>query len=102
VVVIFGVWEIVLGEDRSAGGLRVTGEGNVLAGDVGRRAPHFDVRAIRLETARERVLPFAVVMPMAAISTAAAAATPAAMLLTLPHRLPFFPRRVCACPSTPE
>jgi len=95
-VVVFGVLEIVLGENGIARGLRVPGEGDVLGGDVGRRTPDFDVRAIRLEAARERVLPFAVMMTMAAIATAAAAATPAAMLLTLPHRLPFFPRRVRA------
>jgi hypothetical protein len=47
-------------------------------------------------------LPFAVMMSVAAIATAAAAATPAAMLLTLPHRLPFFPRRLLACSGTPE
>jgi len=107
-IVVFGVLKVILGEDGVAGGLCVPGKGDVLGGDVRRRAPDFDIRPIRLEAARERVLPFAVVMsmtamiPMAAIATAAAAATPAAMLLTLPHRLPFFPRRVRACSSTPE
>ena len=95
-VVVFGVLEVVLGEDGIAGGLRIAGEGDVLGGDVGRRTPDFDVGAVRLEAARERVLPFAVVMMLAAVATAAAAATPTAMLLTLPHRLPFFPRKVRA------
>ena len=42
-------------------------------------------------------MPFALIVAavigMAAIATTAPAATPAAMLLTLPHRLSFFPRR---------
>jgi hypothetical protein len=101
-VIVFGVLEVVLGQDGIARGLRVASERDILASDVRGRAPDLYIRTIRLKAAREWVLPFAVVMIVAAITTAAAAATPAAMLLTLPHRLPFFPRRVLACPSTPE
>jgi hypothetical protein len=105
-VVVLGMLQIVLGEDRVTGGLGISGEGDVLRRNICRRAPDLHVGAVRLEAARERVLPFAVMLTMATMAaiatTAAAAATPTAMLLTLPHRLPFFPRRVCACSGTPE
>ena len=84
-VVVFGVLEIVLGENRITRGLRVASQGDVLLGNVRRSSANLYVRSVRLEAPGKRVLAFALVMVVILV----VAPAPASMLLSLPHRLPF-------------
>jgi hypothetical protein len=99
-VVVLCMLQIVLGQHRVAGKLRIPRQRHVLLGDVSGRAAHFHLRPVRLEAARERVLALAlvtaVVLPVAAAVTpamtatvAVVAAATAPVLLTLPHRISF-------------
>jgi hypothetical protein len=96
-VVVFGMLEIVLGQNRVAGGLGVAGQLHVFFSDVRRIAANFDIGTSRLEAPSQRVLAFAVVVIVAAALVMAAAvavaivrsATASAILLSLPHGLPF-------------
>ena len=54
--VVLGVLQIVLGEHRVAGRLRIASERQIFLGDMRRRAPDFHIRAIGFETARKRIL----------------------------------------------
>lgn len=84
-VVVFGVLEIVLSENRITRGLRVASQGDVLLGNVRRSSANLYVRSVRLEAPGKRVLAFALVMVVILV----VAPAPASMLLSLPHRLPF-------------
>jgi hypothetical protein len=76
--------------------LSVTRELHVLFGDMGRIAADFDIRSRGLEAPSQRVLAFAVVIVAAALVMIGAvavvvicSATASAILLSLPHGLPF-------------
>jgi hypothetical protein len=91
-VVVFGMLEIVLGQNRVAGGLGVAGQLHVFFGDVRRIAANFDIGTSRLEAPSQRVLAFVVAALVMAAAVAVAivrSATASAILLSLPHGLPF-------------
>lgn len=90
-IIMLGVLQIILGQNRITRGLGVPCERNVFLRDVGGRAPHFHVGPIRFEAADQRVLAFAmVIVPVAMVAmSVAVAATAASVLLSLPHGLPF-------------
>ena len=95
-VVVLSVLEIILGQNPIAGRQRVAGQRDVLLGDVGGRTAHLHVRSRAFETARQRVLRFAVVVAAIVIVVVATAA--ATILLSLPHGLPFTLRWFVVCP----
>ncbi len=72
-VVVLRMLEVILGQNRIAGGLGVSRQGHVFLSDVRRCPTDLHVGSVRLEVARERILMFAVT----------AASTP--VLLSLPH-----------------
>jgi hypothetical protein len=74
--VVLGVLQIVLGEHRIAGRLRIASERQIFFGNMCRGATDLHIRAVGLETARKRIL--ALPIPVAAT---------AAILLSLPHCL---------------
>ena len=84
-VVMLGVLQVVLSQNRVTGRLRVACERDVLLSDMSRRAAQFDVRPRTFEATRQRVLTFAVLVIIVVIIVAAAAAS--AVLLSLPHGL---------------
>ena len=88
-VVVLGVLEIVLSQDRIARGLGIAGERQIFLGDVRGRTPDLDVGTIGLKAARQRVLlVFPVAVVVALTITVAIVIWPtatAAILLTLPH-----------------
>jgi hypothetical protein len=95
-VVVFGVLEIVLSQNRIARCLRIACQCDILFRHVGRCAAYFYVGTVALKTARERVLALtvvviAIVVAVALMMATAAAvivtATASAVLLSLPHGL---------------
>ena len=78
-VVVLGVLQIVLGEHRVAGRLRVASERQVFLGNMCRSAPDFHVGTIGFETARKRILALSIPVVIVAAT--------AAILLSLPHCL---------------
>ena len=58
--IMLRVLEIVLLRNRISRRLRITRKLQVFLGNVGRRAPHFDVRSVRLVHPRERIVTLAV------------------------------------------
>ena len=88
-VVVLGVLEIVLSQDRIARGLSIACERQIFLGDVCGRTPDLDVGTIGFKAARQRVLlVFPVTVVVALIITVAIVIWPtatAAILLTLPH-----------------
>jgi hypothetical protein len=87
-IVMLGVLEIILSQHRIAGRLRVARECQIFLGNMRRRAANFYVRAVRLETARQRVLlmlPVAIVALMIVVAIIIWPTATAAILLTLPH-----------------
>ena len=91
-VVVFGVLQVVLGDNAVAGALRVTSELRVFLGDVLGSATDLYVWAGAVVAPRQRIATLAVEIVVIVISTAAAAvivvATPATalVLLSWPHR----------------
>jgi hypothetical protein len=81
-VIVLGVLKIIFRQHRIAGRERVTSQRNVFLGNVRRRATDFHIRPRTLEAAHQRVLGFAVVVVVVPTATAA-------VLLSLPHGLPF-------------
>ena len=77
--VVLGMLQIVLGEHRVAGRLRVAGERQIFLGDMRRGAADLHIRAVGFETARKRIL----ALPIPVVVVAASAA----ILLSLPHCL---------------
>jgi hypothetical protein len=49
--VVFGMLEVILCQHRVAGRLSIPRQGEILLGDVSRRAPDFHIRAVRLKAA---------------------------------------------------
>lgn len=93
-IIVLSVLQIILCEYGVARRLSIARQSHVLLGYVGRGAAQFDVRPIALKAAGGRVLAFAVAILMAVIvvvivAIRVAAAT-SAVLLSLPHGLPFF------------
>lgn len=90
-VVVLGVLEIVLSENRIARRQRITRQRQVLIGDRLGRAGDFSVRTVAVVGARQRVLGLALVVmtpTAAALMSAAVAPAPAPpVLLSLPHRV---------------
>ena len=91
-IVMLSMLQIILGQHRVAGQLRISGERKILLGNVGRRSADLNFGPVRFEASRKRILPFAmmttVVLVVASAMTVVAPAT-APVLLTLPHRIPF-------------
>jgi hypothetical protein len=85
-VVMLGVLQVVLSQNRVTGRLRVACERDVLLSDMSRRAAQFDVRPRTFEATRQRVLTFAVLVIIVVVIIVAAAAA-SAVLLSLPHGL---------------
>jgi hypothetical protein len=81
-VIVLGVLQIVLGQDRIARRVSVPGHRHVLLGHVRGRAPDLDVRAIALEAAGQGVLTLAAWIVAIVVSAATSA-----VLLSLPHGL---------------
>jgi hypothetical protein len=75
-VVVFCVLQVIFRQHLIAGCDGIPCQGHVLFGDMRRCSTDLYVRPIRLEIARQRILPFAI----------ASATTP--VLLTLPHEAP--------------
>lgn len=93
-IIVLSVLQIILCEYGVARRLSIARQSHVLLGYVGRGAAQFDVRPIALKAAGGRVLAFSVAILMAVIvvvivAIRVAAAT-SAVLLSLPHGLPFF------------
>jgi hypothetical protein len=80
-VVVLCVLEIVLSQNRIAGRLSVPGQGHVFLGNMSGRAAQLHIGTVALETPRQRVLAFALLI----VLIVAAAAS--AVLLSLPHGL---------------
>lgn len=87
-IVMLGVLQIALRQHWIAGRLRITGKRDILLGDMRRRAADFYVRTVALKAARQRILALAI----------ASAAT--AVLLSLPHGLPFSIINLTTCSFT--
>ncbi len=91
-IVVFGVLKIILRQHLITGRFRIPCQRDILLGDMGGRAANLDIRPVRLERPGQRILTFAVLLvttiAVVIIIIAAAAAT-AAMLMSLPHGLPF-------------
>lgn len=85
-VVMLGVLQVVLSQNRVTGRLSVACERDVLLSDMSRRAAQFDVRPRTFEATRQRVLTFAVLVIIVVVIIVAAAAA-SAVLLSLPHGL---------------
>ncbi len=85
-IVVLGVLHIVLSEHRITRRQRVTRQRHVFLGDVGGRTAKLNVRPRALEATSYRILRLAVAIIVVAIVATPAAA---AILLTLPHWLPF-------------
>lgn len=85
-VVMLGVLQVVLSQNRVTGRLRVACERDVLLRDMSRRTAQFDVRPRTFEATRQRVLTFAVLVIIVVVIIVAAAAA-SAVLLSLPHGL---------------
>jgi hypothetical protein len=77
--VVLGMLQVILGEHRVAGRLRVAGERQIFLGDMRRGAADLHIRAVGFETARKRIL----ALPIPVVVVAASAA----ILLSLPHCL---------------
>jgi hypothetical protein len=77
-IIMLGMLQIVLRQDRISGRLGVTRQRHVFLGNVSRRATDLDVWAIALKIASQRIL-------SAGLAIASAAS---AVLLSLPHGLP--------------
>ncbi len=82
-VIVLGVLEIILRQNRIAGRLGVPRQRHVFLGDVGGRAAQFHIGTVAFETPRQRVLAFALLIIVLVIVAAAASA----VLLSLPHGL---------------
>ena len=81
-IVVLGVLKIILRKYVVAGGLSVPGKRHVLFCDMCRRTANFDIRAVRLEAARKRILVLSIVVIIIVVTSATAA-----ILLSLPHCL---------------
>ena len=94
-IVVLGVLQVVLSENRVTRRLGIASQLEVFLRDVCGRTAHLDVGTVRFIAPRQRVLPFARVLirtaATIAITTVMIVAAPAtaAMLLSLPHGLPF-------------
>jgi len=84
-IVVLGMLEIILRQHRISGRLSVACQLDVLLSHVGRGATHLYVGTVRLEAARQRILMLTVVALVIVVVPAATAA----VLLSLPHGLPF-------------
>jgi hypothetical protein len=78
-VVVLGVLQVIFGEHRVAGRLRVASERQIFLGNMRRSAPDFHVGTIGFETARKRILALSIPVVIVAAT--------AAILLSLPHCL---------------
>jgi hypothetical protein len=87
-VVVFRVLHVVLGKHGIAGRESVTRQRHVLFRDVRRGAAKFHVRPRALEAPGHRILRLAI------------ATATTAVLLSLPHWLPFLPFLQLTCPTT--
>lgn len=89
-VVVLGVLEIVLSQHPVSRRQRVARQRDIFFGDVRWRTAQLYIRSSALETPRQWILRFAVVV-IIVVTAAADVVTPAssAILLTLPHWLPF-------------
>ena len=76
-VVVLCVLQIILGEHRIARRLGIMSQRNVLLRNVRGSTPDFHIRTVALETASQRILALAI------------ASATTAVLLSLPHGLPF-------------
>jgi hypothetical protein len=76
--VVLGMLQVVLGEHRVAGRLRVASERQIFFGDMRRGAADLHIRTVGFETARKRIL----ALPIPVVVAASAA-----ILLSLPHCL---------------
>jgi hypothetical protein len=80
-IVVLRMLEIVFHQNRITGRLGIPGERHVLLSNVSGRAAQLHIRTVALETPRQRVLAFALLI----VLVIAAAAS--AVLLSLPHGL---------------
>jgi hypothetical protein len=80
-IVVLRMLEIVFRQNRITGRLGIPGERHVLLSNVSGRAAQLHIRTVALETPRQRVLAFALLI----VLVIAAAAS--AVLLSLPHGL---------------
>jgi hypothetical protein len=91
--VMLGVLQVVLRQYWITGSMRIARQRRILLCDVCGCTAHLDFRSVRLKTASQRVLAFAVIVIIVAtavvIAVVVVPTTPAAMLLSLPHGLPF-------------
>jgi hypothetical protein len=84
---MFGVLVVAFGGDRITGALRVTGELEILLGDVGGVASDLHLWSVGLVHARQWIL--VVMMMVAATAAFTAVTTPHALILTVSHVLQF-------------
>jgi hypothetical protein len=89
---MLSVLQIIFGQHRITRRLSVARQRQIFLRDMRRRATDFHFGSVGLEASRQGIIPFPVVIIMAVILVVAVTiipATAAAMLLSLPHGLPF-------------
>ena len=90
-VIVLSVLHIVLGQHRVAGRMRIARQLHIFFRNMRRRAAQLDIRPGALKAPRQRILRLAVSV-VRVVVVIIATATAAAILLSLPHGLPF---KVC-------